>query len=198
MNTNSTTYWWSVIVTDSTGKSISKVYKFMTVGRHILTNPSPMDGATSVELNPVLSVHVDDRLGSPITILFKTNVSGAWVLIGSNTSVGNGTYRQKPTTMNTYNTKYFWSVNCTNGIVWTNQSYHFTTFTPSTTPWWNPAWMYRKEIIVDHTKVYGNLNQFPVLINVSLDISLAPMSKEINSTMKSNYILARPVDWSLG
>ena len=174
MNASATTYWWSVIVTDSTGKSISKVYKFMTtVGRHLLTNPSPMDGATGVELNPVLSVHVEDRQGSPITILFKTNASGVWMLIGSNTSVGNGTYRQRPTTMNTYSTKYCWSVNCTNGIVWTNQTYRFTTFTPSTTSWWNPAWMYRKEIIIDHTKVAGILKKFPVMINISSDATLA-------------------------
>ena len=39
-------------------------------------------------------------------------------------------------------------------------------------PWWNFSFSYRKEIIIDHTKVAANLTNFPVLLNLSADASL--------------------------
>jgi hypothetical protein len=33
--------------------------------------------------------------------------------------------------------------------------------------WWNSSWIYRKEIVIDHTKVDGNLDNFPVLISIT-------------------------------
>jgi hypothetical protein len=39
-------------------------------------------------------------------------------------------------------------------------------------PWWNTSWMYRKEITIDHTKVAGDLTNFPVLISFSADADL--------------------------
>jgi hypothetical protein len=38
--------------------------------------------------------------------------------------------------------------------------------------WWNSNWIYRKEIVIDHTKVDGNLDNFPVLISIT-DADLA-------------------------
>ncbi len=38
--------------------------------------------------------------------------------------------------------------------------------------WWDPAWKYRRTITIDHTKVGGELTDFPVLIEI-IDISLA-------------------------
>jgi hypothetical protein len=40
------------------------------------------------------------------------------------------------------------------------------------TNWWNPAWKYRRTITIDHTKVSGELTDFPVLIEI-VDSSLA-------------------------
>jgi uncharacterized repeat protein (TIGR02543 family) len=46
------------------------------------------------------------------------------------------------------------------------------TFTPISAPqWWNSSWQYRKQIIIDHTKVTGTLTNFPLLINIT-DINL--------------------------
>lgn len=39
--------------------------------------------------------------------------------------------------------------------------------------WYNPSWSYRKKITIDHTKVAGNLTDFPILINLSSDADLA-------------------------
>ncbi len=39
--------------------------------------------------------------------------------------------------------------------------------------WWNPEWPYRKLITIDHTKVSGDLTNFPILINLASDPELA-------------------------
>jgi len=40
-------------------------------------------------------------------------------------------------------------------------------------PWWNPQWYYRKEITIDHTKVSGDLTDFPIFIHLNdIDLSL--------------------------
>jgi predicted double-glycine peptidase len=173
MNIPNKIYWWSVTVVDSTGKSTTKIYKFKTANRYIFSNQAPANGTINVDINPVLSIHVEDFYGAPINIYFKTNASGNWQVIGSNISVYNGTYRQKPTNMNQFNTTFYWRVCCTNGTFWTNQTYHFKIYNPPPTPWWNQQWMYRKEIKIDHTKVLTNLKNFPVLINLTSDTDLA-------------------------
>ena len=44
-------------------------------------------------------------------------------------------------------------------------------------PWWNPGWNYRKEIIINHSMVDGNLSNFPVLFSVSSDGDLSNPAK---------------------
>ena len=47
-------------------------------------------------------------------------------------------------------------------------------------PWWNHQWSYRKQILINHTKVSGNLTNFPVLIQiVSSDLA--------NHSQKNGY-----------
>ena len=53
-----------------------------------------------------------------MNITFYTNATGNWQIIGSNTSVGNGTYKQQSTDMNIYSTTYYWSVNVSDGNYW--------------------------------------------------------------------------------
>ena len=40
-------------------------------------------------------------------------------------------------------------------------------------PWYNASWTYRQAIVVDHTKVVGDLVDFPVLVSRSADTDLA-------------------------
>jgi hypothetical protein len=96
-------------------------------------------------------------------VYFRTNASGSWSDIDSNLSIPNGTYSQEYT-FNDYGRKYWWSVNCSDGIYWTNQTYCFTTEVGATT-WWDSSWRFRKEITLNHSKVTGHLLYFPVLIN---------------------------------
>ena len=45
--------------------------------------------------------------------------------------------------------------------------------TPQQQSWYSPSWTYRKAITINHTQVYGNFTNFPVLINLASDANLA-------------------------
>jgi hypothetical protein len=89
--------------------------------------PSPLESATDVPINPTLSIKVNDQNADTMDITLRTNATGTWTTLGTNTSVTNGTYRQMTTTMNNLSTTYYWSVNATDGETWTNITYSFTT-----------------------------------------------------------------------
>ena len=76
----------------------------------LFSNPSPLNGATGVEISPSLYVTVNDPEGETMDITFRTNATGTWADIGSNNSVGNGTYYQSSLNMNSFSTKYWWSL----------------------------------------------------------------------------------------
>ena len=114
--------------------AVSNVSDFLTFGLHqiqnvapILSIPVPSNGATAQDPNPRLSITVNDNNSDTMDIDFRTNASGSWATIDSNASVTNGTYAQTPTSMTDYNTKYYWSINCSDGSAWTNQTFSFTT-----------------------------------------------------------------------
>jgi len=62
-----------------------------------------------------------------MNVTFRTNATGSWGDINTNSSVNNGTYSQTNSSMNSFNTIYWWSVNVTDGYGWTNATYPFTT-----------------------------------------------------------------------
>ena len=94
----------------------------------LLSNEDPSNRSTGIDLNPTLSINANDPDGDLMTIQFWTNASGSWAQIGTeNTSATNGTYTRNPTNMNNYNTTYYWSVNVSDSMDWTNETYHFTT-----------------------------------------------------------------------
>jgi len=120
---------------NTTYNTISSPTTFLTFGQQktrnvapTQTNPGPADGATGISLNPQLEITVNDANSDTMNVTFRTNASGVWTDIGSNNSVYNGTYKQTPSNMNNYSTKYWWSVNLTDGKLWTNTTYSFTTY----------------------------------------------------------------------
>ena len=157
---------------------------FYTIGYQLVAQPPvihnqyPVNAATRIPRNPVLSISVLDRQGDLMNITFKTNAStGVWHTIGSYTEVGNGTYTQSETPFDSYNTTYYWSVNITDGDVWTNRTSRFTT-EPAPPQWWNSGWLYRKIITLDHTRVDGELVNYPVLISLPSDKDLAAHAQD--------------------
>ncbi|HWR27944.1 MAG TPA: DUF2341 domain-containing protein, partial [Candidatus Thermoplasmatota archaeon] len=145
----------------------------------ILLNPLPLDNAIDTQINPLLSIQVIDPEGDTMNVTFRTNASGIWVTIGSNLSVINGVYSHHPTQMNNYHTTYYWSVNITDPYgskLWTNITYRFTTsFEPG--GWWNTQWFFRKSIVIDHTQISSTLLNFPMLMSISSDPTLAMHAK---------------------
>jgi hypothetical protein len=92
-----------------------------------LSNPNPSDNSIGQDLNPTLSITVNDTNIDNMDVTFRTNASGSWADINTNSSVPNGTYQQIPSNMNSINTTYWWSVNCTDGTAWVNATYSFNT-----------------------------------------------------------------------
>jgi len=101
----------------------------------------PLQSTVNISLNPTLSIQAIDWQEHQITITIKSNTSGSWQTLGSYTGK-NGIYSQPTTNMNSYNTRYWWSVNVTNGVNWTERLYKFTTqpgnrYTLSLQQYWN-------------------------------------------------------------
>ena len=160
-----------------------------------LTLEYPKDDSSNVPLNPTLSVHAVDFQDDLMTIIFSTNASGVWSELGRYTNVGNGTYNQTTTSMNDYSTEYCWNVSATDGTNWTNKTYTFTT-APMPPPWWNPFWGYRKSIAVDHTKIAGDLSNFPVLIDVT-DADIASEARSDGADIVFADVVGNKLDFEL-
>lgn len=136
-------------------------YKSVVNPCPILSLESPSHLSKNQLINPRLSITVSNPQSGTMNVTFRTNATGSWQTIGTNSSVTNGRYSQLPTTMNNYNTVYYWSVNCTNGPCWTNATYRFTTYS-------DPRdWKYYKKITVNHSLVVGSLMNFPILISTT-------------------------------
>jgi hypothetical protein len=105
----------------------------------VLSSEDPGDGAMGVGLSPVLSVHVVDHQGDSVDLVFGSNVSGVWEVIGSNSSVVNETvFCDNTSMMSGYNTRYWWCVNATDpggSGNWTNETFYFTTISTPVFTW---------------------------------------------------------------
>ncbi len=91
-----------------------------------LSIEKPDDGSINMPIgNTKLQIRAFDIDNDLMNITFLTNESGSWEVIGSNNSVFNGIYQQTYS-FTEYSTTYWWSVNCTDGKNWTNETYSFT------------------------------------------------------------------------
>ncbi len=99
----------------------------------ILSNPIPTNGSTDVSVPPnSFNITVSDPNGDNMNITWRTNESGNWVTFnvtnGGGSGVGDGTYNATNTSWVKQNsTKYWWSVNVSDGKGWTNETYNFIT-----------------------------------------------------------------------
>lgn len=58
--------------------------------------------------------------------------------------------------------------------------------------WWDTNWRYRREITIDHTKVAGNLVNFPVLVKTTMNVSKVQIDADdivftTNADIKLNH-----------
>ena len=142
---------------------------FYTIGseeplpdKPIISAPSPYDGAKSVPISLAkLNFNLTDYQSELMsyTVVTNPNMGSA-----SGTNVLDGRYTVSVSNLDS-STTYTWTVRVTDGTYWANQTYTFTTGPASS--WWNVSWQYRKAITIDHTKVNGDLSNFPILIDVT-------------------------------
>jgi len=96
----------------------------------VISNVYPSDGATGISLNPTLHITVSDGDGDSMNITWYTYIGNHWSVIGTNNSVGNGTYYRSTNCFNNYGYTYYWRVTVDDGIFNVSETYHFTTRYP--------------------------------------------------------------------
>lgn len=93
-----------------------------------LSNPSPSNGSTDINIIPQLSIDISDENGHTMNISWYSNSSGSWILFGKNLSCSNGTYYQNNSNFSDYGTTYWWKINLSDGNDgYSEEIYHFTT-----------------------------------------------------------------------
>lgn len=92
------------------------------------TFPYPADGANDIPLNPTLQINISDADGDAMDIVWFSNVSGSWEVIGINNSVYDGVYLMPTSNFTNFETTYFWNVSITDSINTVySPNYRFTT-----------------------------------------------------------------------
>jgi len=169
-----TEYSWHIEVSDGMDTTIDD-FTFITEAiAPIVSNPSPHDDERYVPADlSHLSFHLKDFQGDPMDYTVETipNIGS-----DSGSGVGEGTYTV-PVSGLDYSLECTWYVNATDGEHQTNKIFHFQiehkmTFDPFT-----EGWQYRKEITIDHTRVDGDLLNFPVLISIT-DVDLRDKAQD--------------------
>lgn len=90
----------------------------------------PVNDSTGISFDPVLYGTISDPEGDTLHGYLRTNASGTWQNMGSFGLVGNCTINCNTgpsDVFQTLSTKYWWSMNLSDGIVWTNTTHTFTT-----------------------------------------------------------------------
>ncbi|HWR27616.1 MAG TPA: hypothetical protein VN377_04170, partial [Candidatus Thermoplasmatota archaeon] len=113
----------------------------------MIHNESPTNRSWGVPLRPQMNITVDNPDGSSMTISWSSNSSGSWQVFGTNSSIGNGTYRQRNNNFSNNNTKYWWKIFVTDGTDSNTSLFYFSTpdlVKPSSnvvaiTPYWKKS-----------------------------------------------------------
>jgi flagellar basal body-associated protein FliL len=159
-----TNYTWHISVTD--GKDTTEeTLGFTTepVGP-VITKPIPENGDRDVPMNlPQLQFSIKDYQSLAMEYTVQTSPN-----IGSDHKVGvhDGTF-SVPVSGMTYGAEYRWFINTTDGTYWARKVYSFKTGYPSPFDPFEYGWHYRKQITINHTKVAGDLQNFPVLLKIT-------------------------------
>jgi len=158
-----TKYTWHIQVTD--GKDTAEETLTFTTEAiaPIISNPSPVD--TQQAVPPTLTdlqFTLTDFQGDLLDYTVETAPD---IGSGSGSHVHNGSYTV-PVADLTIATAYKWYVNVTDGAHWTRKIFTFETTYPEEFNPFDYGWLYRKQITIDHTKVVGDLVNFPVLLSI--------------------------------
>jgi len=133
----------------------------------VIKDQLPVNGSENLPLGPMLSILTYDFQKDPINVKFEVNDGNGWQTVKNYTGVGRGTYTADTTGFVTEaSTTYQWRATTDDGKGHSNvKTFSFETVAASS--WKMPGWNYRKQIVIDHTKVSGDLTNFPVLIDLT-------------------------------
>jgi len=94
----------------------------------VVSNPVPTSGSNGVSIQPALGISVSDSDGDTMNITWLSNSSGSWQTFGTNLSVSDGTYYQNFTNASVNGQWWYWKVNVSDGINYTESDvYSFYT-----------------------------------------------------------------------
>ncbi len=138
MNSYLTKYWWQACAQDtSTNLWYNETYSFITLSDTNISYYyiSPTNGSTNISRQPTLQVN--PKSSNPergnVDLYFRSNASGSWSTLCYYENVAENVTRSCTSTssMNAYNTTYYWSANASlvGETEWTNTTFHFTTQT---------------------------------------------------------------------
>lgn len=173
LNSN-TKYSWHVMVSD--GEDVSEVmFSFRTaVEAPFISDPIPVDGDNWVSVNlSELSFRLEDLQGDLMNFTVETS---PFIGSGSASGVGNGTFSVSIGGLD-YSTEYVWFVNASDGTFWTRRFFVFKTQPLMVFDPFDEGWLYRKQIVVNHSQVVGDLVNFPVLVSV-VDLDLRDKAQD--------------------
>ncbi len=146
---------------------------FYTVGYEEIfgNNPPRLFGETPVNNTIDVSVNqatVNVTIQDPEGDGFDWTIEGKYVNDAAGNDAFNGSKSAALIKPLPYETQIVWYVNCTDSGsgLWKKAIYSFTT-EEEPIPWWNVNWDYRRQIVIDHTKVSGPLSNFPILIDIT-------------------------------
>lgn len=92
-----------------------------------LVSPFP-NGTTNIELQPTCTVWANDTEGDNLDIYWYENTTESYILRNTDSNIeANSTQSYTFTQFDTYNTTYWWKVSVTDGELWKNVTYLFTT-----------------------------------------------------------------------
>jgi len=161
---SSTEYTWYVSVSDGMD-TVEKEFSFTTEAvAPVVSEIIPSDGDRYVPVSQgFLRFHLRDPQNDLMSYTVETS---PLIGSGSGSSVDEG-YISVPISGLVVMTEYRWFVNVTDGVNPTSEVFWFRTeplmvFDPFT-----DGWEYRKMITIDHTMVAGELEHFPVLLDIT-------------------------------
>jgi hypothetical protein len=133
----------------------------------VISDENPPSGTENIPVSlSELSFRISDADGDLMdyTVTTEPNIGS-----GSGTNKNDGVYTVQISDLD-YDKSYSWTVSVTDGKSIVENEFSFFTASKPFNPF-DEGWQYRKMITIDHTKVAGDLNYFPVLISVT-DVDL--------------------------
>jgi hypothetical protein len=129
----------------------------------VISDENPTSGSENILVSlSELSFRISDLDGDLMdyTVTTDPNIGS-----GSANNQNDGAYTVQISGLD-YDKSYSWTVSVTDGKDLVEKEFGFVTESRPFDPF-DEGWQYKKKITIDHTKVVGDLNYFPVLISVT-------------------------------